>query len=107
MMALATVAPGTVVRRSPEHGKIVLLWISALAAVVLDELEHVFQAHDRHGLDIARLTQAGGQERAGEVLLIGRHLAQRQALALLRDEVPVDALVGIEGEARFAALIGI
>ena len=36
--------------------------------------------------------------------LIGFHLAQWQPLALLRDEVPVHTLIGIERESRFAAL---
>jgi len=42
-----------------------------LAAVVLHDLEHIFQAHDRHSLDVASLAQPGRQQRAGEVLLIG------------------------------------
>src|SRR5580698_7003412 len=76
-----------------------------LATVVLYDLEHLFQAHDRHRLDVASLAQPGGQQPAGEVFLIGCHLAQGQALALLRDKMPIQALVGIERKYRFAALL--
>ena len=38
---------------------IVFLRVAVLAAVVLNDLEYVFQAHDRHGLDIACLAESG------------------------------------------------
>src|SRR5580692_5848409 len=107
MVALDAVAPRSAVGRSTEHREVIFLGVATLAAVALYDLEHVFQAHDGHGFDVASLAQPSRQQRAGEVLLIRRHLAQRQAFALLRDEVPVHPLVSIEWEGRFAALIGI
>ena len=41
------------------------------------------------------------------MLLIGCHVAQRHATAFPRDVVPIQALVSIEGEARFGTLLGI
>src|ERR1700677_2423280 len=107
MVALDTVAPGATVGRSAEHGEIVFLRVAVLAAILLHDLEHFLQAHDRHRLDVPRLAQAGRKQCAGELPLIGSHLAQWQALALLRDEVPIHTLICIKRESRFAALIGI
>jgi predicted nuclease of restriction endonuclease-like (RecB) superfamily len=58
-----------------EHREVVEFRIADLAAIVLNDPEHVFQAHDRHGLDVPRLAESGCQESAGEVLLMGCHLA--------------------------------
>jgi hypothetical protein len=78
-----------------------------LAAIGFQNPENVFQSHDRHDLDVSRLAQSGCKESAGEMLLVGRHLAERHTLALPRNEVPIQALVSIEGEARFGTLLGI
>jgi hypothetical protein len=61
MVALDAVAPRVAVGGSAENRKIVFLRVAALAAVVLHKLEHVFQTHDRDGLDVARLAQPGRQ----------------------------------------------
>jgi hypothetical protein len=57
MVALDAVAPRAAVGRSAEQGEIVFLRVATLAAVLLHDLKHIFQAHDRHGLDVAVLTQ--------------------------------------------------
>jgi nitrogen fixation/metabolism regulation signal transduction histidine kinase len=57
-------------------------------------VEDVLQAHDRDRFHVAGLAQARAQQGARQVLLEGRHLAQRQPLPLDRDEEPVHALGG-------------
>ena len=76
-----------------------------LAAIVLQRLQHVFQAHDGNGLDVTRLAQSGRQQRARQVPLVGAHFAQRQPLAHLGDEVPVQAFVVAELECCFCPLL--
>src|ERR1700758_2288872 len=117
MMTLDAITPDAVVRRSPEHAKVVLLRIPALTAVVLNYPENLLQTHNGYGLYVPRLAKSGGQQRSSEVFLIGRHLAHRQAHALPEfvhcylgvtgNEVPVHSLVGVEGNCHSNALIGI
>src|SRR5712672_2144879 len=57
MVSLDAVAPGSTVGRSTEHREVIFLGIATLATIALDDLEHVFQAHDGHGFDVARLAQ--------------------------------------------------
>src|SRR5262249_48956717 len=107
MMALDAVAPSASVRGRAEYREIIEFRIADLAAIVLHHLENVFQTHDRHGLDVSRLAQSGCKKSAGEVLLKGSHPAQRHTLAISWDEMPIQALVNIEGEGRFGSLLGI
>ena len=78
-----------------------------LAVVVFENSQDVFQAHDGYGLDVAGLTKSGTEERTRQVLLIGRHFANRQALPLFRNEMPVHALIVVEFETGFGPLTGV
>src|SRR4029077_18578271 len=57
VMSLHAPSPGSRIGRRAEHCDMILLWIAALAAVVLQHLQHVFQAHDGNGFDVAGLAQ--------------------------------------------------
>src|SRR5271165_6928345 len=57
MVALNAVAPRSAVGRNTEHREVIFLRVATLAAVALYDLQHVFQAHDGHGFDVARLAQ--------------------------------------------------
>ena len=61
MMTLDPVAPRSLIRRSTEEREVILFRISALAAVVLHELQHIFHAHDRDRFDVTRLAQSRRQ----------------------------------------------
>src|ERR1700682_4985103 len=105
MVSLDAVAPRATLGWSAEQREIIFLRVAVLATVVLNDLEYILQAHDRHRFDVARLAQPGCQQRARKVLLKRRHLSQGQSLAFLGNEVPVHALVGVEVKYGFAALI--
>src|SRR5262249_31928419 len=98
VVALEAGPPRASVGWGAEHREIVFLRGSALPACGLNHLAHVLQTPERDRLDVARLAQSGCQQGTREVLLIGRHLSQRQSLAFFRNEMPVHALVCVEGK---------
>src|SRR6185369_13898096 len=105
VMSLHAPAPGSRIGRRAEHCEMILLRIAALATIVLERLQHVLQAHDGDGFDVADLAQPGRQQRTRQIPLAGAHFAQRQPLSLLGDEVPVHALVVAEPEGCLSPLL--
>ena len=105
MMSLDAPAPGSRVGWRAEHREVIFLRIAVLAVIVFEHLQHVFQAHDSDGLNVAGLAESGRQQRARQVLLVGAHFAQRQPLALPGDKMPVHALVVTELEGCLRPLL--
>ena len=70
VVALHAISPSGVIPGRAENREVVFLRIAPLAVVLLHQAQHVFQAHDRDRLHVARLAETGAQQRAGEVLLI-------------------------------------
>jgi len=106
VVAFDAIAPGAVLRWGAEDGEEVLFGVAAAGGVLFELPENVFEAHDAGGLDVALLREAGAEERVGEGALFVAHLFERQALADLRDKVPVEPFVVFKGEDRLAALFG-
>ena len=108
-MALHAESPGAGIGRLAEDAEVIFLRVAlgmGLAGVsLLELLEHVFQAHDRDSFDVALLAQPGAQQRMRQRALRGRHIEQRQAFALTRDEVPVQTLLVLEREGRLDVLL--
>ena len=73
---------------------------------LLDQPQNLLQAHDGDGLDEALLAQAGAQQSLRQFLLPRSHFAQRQALALFGNEVPVEALVIFKFVGGLCPLLG-
>ena len=67
--------------------------------------EHFFQRHDGGRFGSATEAEAGIEQSVGEQLLLRRHFLQRQAFALARDEVPVDALFVFKTEGGLGLLL--
>ena len=75
--------------------------------VFFDFAEDVFEGDDRLGAGGTALTEAGAEQGAGKVLLRGRHVFERKAVALDRDEKPFFAFGRGQAEHRAGALRGI
>jgi hypothetical protein len=103
-MAFHAIAPGSVRGGRAEYGDEVFLWIALGTGSVLDDAQHVFQAHDRFGLQEALLAEPRTKEGRGQMLLRGRHFAQRQTFSLYGNEVPVLALIFFKSEGGLGAL---
>src|ERR1019366_3970573 len=106
VVAFHAIAPGSVGRRHAEYGDEVFLGIALGAGAMLDDAQHVFQAHDRFRLEVALLAESRAKKRRGQMLLRGRHFPQCQTFSLDGDEVPVLALIFFEGEGGLSALLG-
>ena len=72
--------------------------------VLLELLQHSFEAHDTSGLGITRLAQGGLQQREGELALGIGHLGEGQALAPEADHFGGDEVPGLP---RFRLEIGV
>jgi len=64
--------------------------------------ENLVEEHDVERFSHAAVAQPRGEERVREPALGGSHRLERHSLAIPRDVVPVESLVGIEGEAHLA-----
>src|ERR1035438_2091003 len=106
VVALDAIAPGSGIARCAEDGEVVFFGVAPLARVLFQDAQDVFQAHDGDRLHVARLAEAGAQQGACQMALEGGHFAQRQPLALNRDEEPVEALGVIELESGLGPLLG-
>jgi hypothetical protein len=56
MMPFDSEAPDALRGRVAEDREIILLGVTPFAAIVLDDPEDIFEAHDRRGFDVALLT---------------------------------------------------
>src|SRR5262249_59249431 len=89
VVAFDAVAPGAGFSGRAEDGEVIFFGVAALAAVLFLNAEDVFEAHDGNGLHESGLAEPGADERAGEVLLVWAHLAERESFALDGDAEPV------------------
>ena len=93
MMPFDAIAPSASERGSPNTVKKYPSGSRMRTFAAFQNLEHFIQAHDADGFDVALLAEAGGQERVRELLLLGSHVAQRNAFSWLGNIVPVEALI--------------
>ena len=73
----------------------------------LDEIEQFFEAHDIEGLFVSRLREAAGDKLLRRLKRFTFEVFERQPLALPRDEVPVQPLFRIVGEAGLLPLCAV
>ena len=109
VMPLHPPAPGRAPARRAEHGELVVEGRTGKALTVLERAQGVFELDDRRGGEVALVAEAGLEQGVRLGLLIGRHGAERHALArehLVGDEVPAVALIGGVVEHRDGALLG-
>ncbi len=109
VMALDPPAPQAARPRRAEHRELIVERRAREARAALDGAQHVFEADDGGGGEIALLAEPGLEQGVGLVLLRRRHGAERQPLAgehLVGDEVPVQALVRRVVEDGLRALVG-
>ena len=69
VVALNPVAPDALLRRLPENAEEIPFRVAPLAAVAFDHPEHLFQAHDGRGFDIAAPAETRAQQGARKVFL--------------------------------------
>jgi len=75
----------------------------------LERAEHVFEVHDGRRGQVAALAEAGFQQVAREGSLRLGHLLDGETIAwkdVGRDEVPLQALAGVERKGHLLALLG-
>ena len=106
MVAFEAPTPRRGGRRIAENRHVVHRGIAA-DGVFFDFAEDVFEGDDGFGAGGAALTEAGAEQGAREVLLRGRHVFEREAVALDRDEEPFFAFGCGQAEDGAGALCGI
>src|ERR1700744_2111170 len=89
-------APRLLVAWLAEDREVIKFRVARRAFALFDVFEHLVEAHDRDGFDVALLTHAAGKQRLGESSLSGGHVFNREAFAGLGDEVPVEALLVVK-----------
>ena len=92
-----------------EHLRLAVGAAARLGARGLERLQHRLELHDGRRRHVAALAEAGLHQAVRELALRRRHVADEKPLArehLRRNEVPVQPLVGAEGERRLLALLG-
>ena len=104
MMALDAPAPRQSAGRA-EHRHAVVLGMAVEALVVLDQAERLLEAHDVHGLLVARLAQRMAQQVVQRGLRRRAHLLDRQTRTIAGHVVPVEPLALVEGPERPPALL--
>src|SRR5947209_13779577 len=98
-MPLHAPSPRAAGPRRPKNAERVIARITLRASPLLHLFKYLVEAHDRLGLHIAALRQPAGKERVSERLLCGVHVVPGDSFALARNEMPVVALLVVEGEA--------
>ncbi len=110
-MALDAPAPLALGAGRAEDAEEVPARVADVAAALLQLVQDRLQAHDGRGLVEALFAGAGAEQVLGLLLLLGVHLAQHEALAgglavlLQGHEVPVGALLVVEGEDALGLLL--
>src|SRR3569623_2275287 len=105
MVAFEPPAPRRCRARLAEHGEVVGAWIAHVrTGAELALAEHFFESHDRCRLQQSAPSECGRQESERECTLRRAELADRDAAAVARDEVPVQALGVADVEPSAVAL---
>jgi hypothetical protein len=113
MMALDAPAPAAGLRRRAVNGHEIPARVAHHRAALLQVMENRFQAHDGRRLLIAVRTQPRAQKVHRGRLLVGIQLfeahafASRLLVAILQgNEMPIEALLVVEGEDCLGLLLG-
>lgn len=106
VVAFEAPAPGFVGGGFAEESDEVVGGIAATGVVLLELLEEELELHDGLGFGHAGVAEAGPEEREAEGLDLGRGVAEREAFALERDEIPVFALFVGERVGDLFLLVG-
>ena len=105
VMALDAPAPLALVRRRAEDRQEVALGVAHRALALLEFLEHLLQAHDRGGLEVAAAADPRRDQAERQGPLLGRQLLDRDAQPVPGNEVPVQPLGGIKREDGLLGLV--